>query len=500
MERYNKQFVDGEKLFASELNEMVGVINQSTNTKLQIVGDDAATALMGKEWRTPTEAEIDELIANCTQEIIHLGGYDYCLKFTSNKNNNSIVLPLHWIGLAGDMSFQSASIMCATKDVLYVSQSEDSELDVLVKASELFLDPEALPGIKILAVAGANNVRGVTNNKSLGVDLGLSVNWAEKNIGSEEETEAGTDFAWGEIETKDEYLLENHKYIIGVGGYYKLIMSKYNEDDGKNVLERGEEKAVGEIKFKSNGGGIVLDSIKSGSRSYPIVNNIQIASQLFNSKVKYVDNNAVVDLALACGGIGGEDDYQEIELNDVKSTICYNQPLVRLRSNHDLSVITDIYKENGDLEVGDILWVFPDFDLIIASGNPFIIRDSEYSAICYDGYSWIPLFNCQPITDPIEISQNDKTFINRVNGIINITLPSIGSYDIELKSNFMSADGDSIVFESSHYISVREGRRRRVNIFNETGHKLLFGTHEIANNSVLCLISSKQDDNKFYIV
>lgn len=44
------------------------------------------------------------------------------------------------------------------------------------------------------------------------VDLGLSVNWANCNVGASSPEEYGDYFAWGEVEPKDYYSLNNYKY------------------------------------------------------------------------------------------------------------------------------------------------------------------------------------------------------------------------------------------------------------------------------------------------
>lgn len=46
------------------------------------------------------------------------------------------------------------------------------------------------------------------------VDLGLSVKWATCNVGAEHISDSGDYFAWGEIETKNNYTRENHKIFI----------------------------------------------------------------------------------------------------------------------------------------------------------------------------------------------------------------------------------------------------------------------------------------------
>lgn len=78
------------------------------------------------------------------------------------------------------------------------------------------------------------------------VDLGLSVNWAPYNVGATVPEEAGDYFAWGEIETKDEYTAETYKWFEED---YQL--AKYNTDaslgkcDNKVILDP-EDDAVHE--------------------------------------------------------------------------------------------------------------------------------------------------------------------------------------------------------------------------------------------------------------
>ena len=73
------------------------------------------------------------------------------------------------------------------------------------------------------------------------VDLGLSVKWAKCNVGAEKETDAGLYFAWGEttgytasqVGTDKQFSWSDYKY-----GYY---ISKYNQSDGKTVLESADD-------------------------------------------------------------------------------------------------------------------------------------------------------------------------------------------------------------------------------------------------------------------
>ena len=78
------------------------------------------------------------------------------------------------------------------------------------------------------------------------VDLGLSVKWAKCNVGAEKETDAGLYFAWGEttgytasqVGTDKEFSWSDYKY----GNSSNL--TKYNESDGKTVLESADDAAT----------------------------------------------------------------------------------------------------------------------------------------------------------------------------------------------------------------------------------------------------------------
>ena len=48
------------------------------------------------------------------------------------------------------------------------------------------------------------------------VDLGLSVKWADINVGALSESDYGTYFAWGEVTPKDSYTKYNYKYNVDV--------------------------------------------------------------------------------------------------------------------------------------------------------------------------------------------------------------------------------------------------------------------------------------------
>jgi hypothetical protein len=72
------------------------------------------------------------------------------------------------------------------------------------------------------------------------VDLGLSVNWAGRNIGAKSPDETGIYVAWGELESKETYTLDNYRYSDG--NFFSP--SKYIVDTGESQTETDHKKVL----------------------------------------------------------------------------------------------------------------------------------------------------------------------------------------------------------------------------------------------------------------
>ena len=71
------------------------------------------------------------------------------------------------------------------------------------------------------------------------VDLGLSVKWANFNVGAFHPTHCGDYFAWGETEPKETYSWATYKWCDGTS----TNMTKYNTEDRKTILEPADDVA-----------------------------------------------------------------------------------------------------------------------------------------------------------------------------------------------------------------------------------------------------------------
>ena len=76
------------------------------------------------------------------------------------------------------------------------------------------------------------------------VDLGLSVKWASCNLGATRPEDAGNYYAWGEVETKEEYNINNYIHIDQNRKYTKYCTdTKYGKYDGRTVLTADDDAA-----------------------------------------------------------------------------------------------------------------------------------------------------------------------------------------------------------------------------------------------------------------
>ena len=69
------------------------------------------------------------------------------------------------------------------------------------------------------------------------VDLGLSVKWASHNLGAKEPEGYGCYYAWGEIETKSSYRLENYRFRLSGDQLANLKFTKYNKKSYDGVVD-----------------------------------------------------------------------------------------------------------------------------------------------------------------------------------------------------------------------------------------------------------------------
>ena len=207
--------------------------------------DDAVIQKLGNGWRTPTLADFRELTNQkyTTIEKTTLNGVAG-YQITSKRNKKSIFIPC--AGFKNSEKPQTRAISDDEEVAICMTNQRRIDYQVFNCWSFAFEQDRIRrygkrrpDGISIRPVKGP----GVPVPNDC-VDLGLASGllWAKYNMGTTEPTQPGNYYAWGETSTKKKYYSDNYKYFIWKGYDLKRI-SKYNEEDGKTVLELEDDAA-----------------------------------------------------------------------------------------------------------------------------------------------------------------------------------------------------------------------------------------------------------------
>lgn len=209
--------------------------------------DDAVIQKLGNGWRTPTLADFRELTNQkyTTIEKTTLNGVAG-YQITSKKNKKSIFIPC--AGFKNSEKPQTRAI--SDDESVAVCMTNLRRIDNMVYNAWTFAfqndrigryGKRRPDGISIRPVKGSGVP--VPNNC---VDLGLASGllWAKCNMGTTDPTQLGDYYAWGETSTKKKYYSDNYKHFK-VDKNIKIL--KYNEKDGKEVLELEDDAARANI-------------------------------------------------------------------------------------------------------------------------------------------------------------------------------------------------------------------------------------------------------------
>ena len=208
--------------------------------------DDAAAVLLGNGWRMPTADELWELKNRCTweakyrQDTIEYSFNDTVELFfekrllgyviTSNipgYEDRSIWLPA--TGFISDYNHDSNPVNRG--DAYYWTSTLGQSLDNGDRRwnGKNIRPVMELPQQESRPKAEPDPVKPLRHNAQ--VDLGLSVLWADCNVGADSPQETGARFAWGETAPKIYYSEYNYKYMKAFKDQNKWWYSKYTTTD-----------------------------------------------------------------------------------------------------------------------------------------------------------------------------------------------------------------------------------------------------------------------------
>lgn len=217
--------------------------------------DDAVIQKLGNGWRTPTLADFRELTNQkyTTIEKTTLNGVAG-YQITSKRNKKSIFIPFAGfkndkIPFAGFKNDKPQTREISSSESVAVCMTNQRRIDYQVFNCWSFAFEQdrirrygkrRYDGISIRPVKGP----GVPVPNDC-VDLGLASGllWAKYNMGATEPTDRGNYYAWGETSTKKKYNGSSYKHFKTDDYDRVKKIYKYNEGDGKEVLDLEDDAA-----------------------------------------------------------------------------------------------------------------------------------------------------------------------------------------------------------------------------------------------------------------
>lgn len=183
----------------------------------------------GGKWRLPTTKEIEELM-KCTWSYSNSYNGSGVKGWIVSNNGNQVFFPLagwkradnasHNVGNDGSywtselsetdpnyayygqfVSKEYIKGSTTTKNILMpiravYDEPSDNPIDVTPTLGPVIPEPSPNPDVPVVPVTPAAGIS---------VDLGLSVKWADRNVGAVSPHSEGGYYAWGEVETKSVY-------------------------------------------------------------------------------------------------------------------------------------------------------------------------------------------------------------------------------------------------------------------------------------------------------
>ena len=218
--------------------------------------DDAASVNWGATWRLPTIEECKELANNCTATVETIGGV-IGTKFTA-KNGNSIFFPAAGYNYNDTLHLNADRGCYWSSQISETSRFQGREFEIMGVYTDFYSNyrpcgapvravrVEKVPNTDTLEIPTPIDTTKkdtvVPNYEYVDLDLPSGTLWAANNIGATAQGEIGYYFAWGEIEPKETYTLENYKWYNGSSSsdftkynHRDKILTLLSEDDAATV-------------------------------------------------------------------------------------------------------------------------------------------------------------------------------------------------------------------------------------------------------------------------
>lgn len=166
------------------------------------LNQDAATCRLGGNWRTPTEEEWEELLANSdvqtTNMVTEQNKTSFCYVLTSKLNGETLYIPESGVKVSDWVRHEATELLTATG-----YKSGTSSLDYYsMYAASLKKDETSgaiTTKVEILSRCLGRAIRPVYDDRGVDLDLPSGTLWMPANLGGKKENDKGKFYRWGEI-------------------------------------------------------------------------------------------------------------------------------------------------------------------------------------------------------------------------------------------------------------------------------------------------------------
>lgn len=159
----------------------------------------------------PTVEQWTELIKNCTLTDKVVNGKNVCE--IKGPNGNVLILP--YCGYIVNKSVTKPNTYgCYMSSTIHSTNTNAaSKTADFVETKKVVTTSRKMIGRSVRPVASNEIIDDKTENGKVKlVDLGLSVDWADTNLGAESPEDYGDYYAWGELEIKEKYSWDTYKW------------------------------------------------------------------------------------------------------------------------------------------------------------------------------------------------------------------------------------------------------------------------------------------------
>ena len=207
--------------------------------------DDVAHVKWGGSWRTPSLAEHNELLKNCTWTWTTQNGVQGYI--VTGPNGNSIFLPAAGRRFGTDLYDSGGYYWSSSLE----GRNCRVSCRLIFDSSDCGWDPyygDRYCGHSVRPVSGGNssNLPSKVDSHEY-VDLGLpsGIKWATCNVGAFKPEEYGGYYAWGETEEKSNYEWSTYKWCKGSDSTMTkyCISGNYGIVDNKTILDPEDDVA-----------------------------------------------------------------------------------------------------------------------------------------------------------------------------------------------------------------------------------------------------------------